>query len=66
MSDEGKWLGIEAKKVTDAGLLHIGGLTDLRYLRLVDTKVTDEGVRNFQSALPNCIVHRSDNWWEPP
>ena len=45
-------------QVTDAGLVHLKGLTQLQELYLVDTKVTDEGVKKLQQALPNCKIRR--------
>jgi hypothetical protein len=43
-------------QVTDAGLEHIKGLTRLRNLSLKDTRVSDEGVKELQEALPNCEI----------
>ena len=45
-------------KVTDAGLEHLKGMTNLRKLTLVDTQVTDEGVDKLQQALPDCKIKR--------
>jgi len=33
-------------------------LTQLRTLDLSDTKVTDQGVKKLQQALPNCKIER--------
>lgn len=43
-------------KVTDAGLEHLQGLTELDLLDVVNTKVTPEGVGELQQALPNCGI----------
>jgi len=44
--------------VTDAGLEHLKGLTTLQELHLSHTKVSDEGVKKFQQALPKCKIQR--------
>ena len=51
------WI-IEHTKVTDAGLEHLKGLPLLNELNLADTKVTDEGVKRLQQALPICAIGR--------
>jgi hypothetical protein len=43
--------------VTDAGLESLKKLANLRTLVLKGTRVTDEGVKEFQRALPNCKVY---------
>jgi hypothetical protein len=43
-------------QVTDTGLEHLKGLTNLERLELNRTQVTDEGVRKLQEALPNCEI----------
>jgi hypothetical protein len=56
------WL-IETE-VTDAGLIHLEGLKQLRLLGLAinntlmstSTKVTDQGVKKLQQALPKCKI----------
>ena len=45
-------------KVTDAGLVHLKGLTNLQSLGLKNTKVTDAGVKKLQAALPKCEINR--------
>jgi len=44
------------RQITDAGLENLKGLNQLQGLFLMETKVTDEGIRSFQEALPNCKV----------
>ena len=36
----------------------ISGLTNLKLLSLDDIKVTAEGVKKLQEALPNCEIDR--------
>ena len=40
----------------DAGLEHLAGLKNLESLALSDTRLTDEGVKKLQQALPNCTI----------
>ena len=44
--------------LTDVGLVHLEGLTNLKELFFTDTKVTDAGVRRLQDALPKCVIKR--------
>ena len=43
-------------KITDAGLIHLKQLTNLKRLDLIGTKITDAGVADLQMALPNCEI----------
>ena len=43
-------------KVTDAGLEHLKGLTNLEGLWLDHTKVTDADVARLKQALPDCQI----------
>jgi hypothetical protein len=44
------------ERVTDAGLAHLKGLTELRWLDLRKTRVTDAAIRDLQKALPHCTI----------
>ena len=43
-------------QVTDAGLVHLKGLTNLICLELAEARGTDAGVAELQRALPNCKI----------
>ena len=49
---------LSGPKVTDAGLVHLKGMTNLRVLDLAYTKVTDAGVKDLQAALPKCRINK--------
>ncbi len=49
-------LWLYGTKMSDAGLVHLRGLAQLRYLSLAFTNVTDKGIAELQSALPNCHI----------
>ena len=42
--------------VTDAGLVHLSTLSQLKLLDLRDTAVTAGGVAELQKALPHCLI----------
>ncbi len=44
--------------MTDAGLLDLEELSQLKELHLKKTHVTNEGVKKLQQALPNCKIER--------
>jgi hypothetical protein len=44
--------------ITDARLEHLRGLTNLKTISIRSTKVTDEGIKGLQQALPNCEIRR--------
>jgi len=46
-------LGLKGPKVTDAGLMHLKGLKQLRVLILRDTLVTGKGKSDLLQALPD-------------
>ncbi len=48
--------------MTDRGLAHLMGLTQLQYLILEGcVRVTEAGVKKLQQALPNCKIE-----WKAP
>jgi hypothetical protein len=46
--------------VTDATLKELAALTQLRELHVVDTWVTNDGIRDLQQVLPGLFVQRWD------
>jgi hypothetical protein len=44
--------------VTDAGINELKGLKQLKRLRVKGSKVTAAGAKDFQDALPKCMVER--------
>ena len=40
--------------INGSGLVHLTGMTNLKVLNLVGTKVTDAGVAELEEALPSC------------
>ena len=51
-------LSLNGTRVTDAGLIHLSGLPELRQLWLLDTAVSEEGVRSLNEKLPKCGAFR--------
>ena len=43
--------------ITDEGLAHLSKLANLKTLRVHQTRVTADGVRRLQEALPNLRIH---------
>jgi len=52
-----EWVVLDGPGVTDAVLDRLKGASRLRHLILVDTSVTDEGVKELREALPDCKIH---------
>jgi len=50
-------LNLSRSKITDAGLVHLKGLTGLQTLDLGGTEVTDAGFADLKKALPNCKIY---------
>ncbi len=49
---------LSGASVTDAGLAHLAGLTNLEWLWLGDTQVTDAGVEALRKKLPKLRIWR--------
>ena len=49
-------INLDDTKVTDEAMEKLAGLDKLRWIGLVRTGVTPEGVKNLRKALPNCTV----------
>jgi hypothetical protein len=49
-------LGLSSTRVTDAGLKHVRGLTQLREVELKKTSVTYAEVKELQKALPKLEI----------
>ena len=45
-------LSLNSIQITDAGLVHLKGLTSLEELEFRQTQVTDAGVAELEKALP--------------
>jgi hypothetical protein len=45
-------------RVTDAGLVHLQGLTKLEWLHLNNTQVSEQGARELNKVLPNTTIRR--------
>lgn len=50
---------------TDAGLVHLQGLTNLRVLSLEKTRVTKDGVARLQTTLPKCDIWLNGGLFRP-
>ena len=51
-------LSLNGTTVTDDGLAHLNGLSNLRVLFLDGTAVTEKGIEELQRALPRCVIRR--------
>ncbi len=45
-------------KVTDKGLKHLFGLTNLTFVTLKGTKISDSGMNELKRALPKCVISK--------
>ena len=59
-------LWLHNTRATDAGLQHLTGWTNLQALDITGTRVTDEGVKILEQALPNCKITKQPLTGSPP
>jgi len=50
-------LSLDDTQVSDEGLKHMNGLSNLDHLFLINTRVTEEGVKELQKALSDCKIY---------
>lgn len=55
-----KYLGIRHTKVSDRGLEHLMRCQSLSKISIAGTQITGEDVVRLQTALPNCVVERTE------
>ena len=53
-----EWLDLWNTFVTDAGLEHLKGLQNLKYLRIEGTDTTEAGAAKLRESLPNAEIVR--------
>ncbi|MEO2031138.1 MAG: hypothetical protein ABGZ35_03530 [Planctomycetaceae bacterium] len=51
-------INLNGKQITNAGLEHLKGLTNLTSLNLSKTQITDAGLAEIKAALPNCDISK--------
>jgi len=52
-------LDIGTNTITDAGLVCLESLRNLKWIRFAgDTKLTEDGIARFQEASPNCVIDK--------
>ena len=56
--EDGNQYDLAGTQVTDAGLVHLKGLTKLKRLSLQGSQVTRAGVAELKKALPKCSIRR--------
>ena len=50
-------LELDSVNVTDASVAHLASLRSLRELDLYHTLITEKGLQDLKTALPNCQIH---------
>lgn len=58
------YISLKGLDLDDADLVHVKALQGLQYLDVTDTHVTDAGVAQLQSAIPNIVVIRDSETWQ--
>jgi serine/threonine protein kinase len=51
-------LNLSGTSVSDASVVHIQAMKQLKELHITETQISDEGIRRIQSALTKCHVQR--------
>ena len=54
-------LSLSKTQITDNGLKHLSGLTQVRSIDLRQTQVTPEGVARLQKHFPKCLLNVSES-----
>ena len=52
-------VNLRGTPVTDACVDTLAGFSNLRELHVVDTKLTETGLKKLKAALPDCVIYRS-------
>ena len=47
---------LDANPITDDAVAELVRLSDLRYLRIRETQISQQGLADLQRALPNCRI----------
>jgi len=55
------WLDLESTNLTDAGVVHLKELKQVKSMHLSSTRLSLEGVTELLESLPNCRIHC--DWW---
>jgi hypothetical protein len=58
------YISLKGLDLDDADLVHVKVLQGLQYLDLTDTHVTDTGVAQLQTTIPNVVVIRDSETWQ--
>jgi hypothetical protein len=50
-------VGLGGTRVSDEGLVHLNGLTELQSLEMDGTQVSDAGLAELRAGLPDCFIY---------